>query len=55
MFTGTVLAACSLAAGLVTGRSWSPHLTSRQWWLMSVAGVSALLISWALKVFVLGN
>lgn len=55
MFTGTVLSVGSLAAGLVTGRSWSPHLTSRQWKLLTVFGVSALLISWALKVFVLGN
>ena len=55
LFTGTVLGVGGLAAGLVTGRSWAPHLTSRQWWLLGVAGGSALVLSWALKVFVLGN
>lgn len=55
MFAGTVLGVGGLASGLVTGRSWSQHLTSRQWRLLTVGVVSALAISWALKVFVLGN
>ena len=55
LFAGTVLGMGGLAAGLVTGRTWSPRLTSRQWRLLTIGGVSTLLISWALKVFVLGN
>jgi hypothetical protein len=55
LFTGTILGTAGLAAGLVTGRTWSQQLTSRHWRLLSTFGVSALLISWALKVFILGN
>jgi hypothetical protein len=55
LFAGTVLGAGGLAGGLVTGRSWSPRLTSRQWRLLTIGAVSALAVSWALKVFVLGN
>ncbi len=55
LFMGTILGTAGLAAGLVTGRTWSQQLTSRHWRLLSTFGVSALLISWALKVFVLGN
>ena len=55
LFVGTILGTGGLAAGLVTGRTWSQQLTSRHWRLLSAFGVSALLISWALKVFVLGN
>ena len=55
LFAGTILGAGGLAAGLVTGRTWTPQLTSLQWRLLTFGGVSLLLISWALKVFVLGN
>jgi len=55
LFMGTILGTAGLAAGLVTGRTWSQQLTSRHWRLLSAFAVSALLISWALKVFVLGN
>jgi hypothetical protein len=55
LFMGTILGTAGLAAGLVTGRTWSQQLTSRHWRLLSTFGVSALLISWALKVFILGN
>jgi hypothetical protein len=44
-----------LGAGLVTGRTWSPRLTSRQWHLLAIFATSSVLISWGLKVFVLGN
>jgi hypothetical protein len=44
-----------LGAGLVTGRTWSPRLTSRQWRLLAIFATSSVLISWGLKVFVLGN
>jgi hypothetical protein len=55
LFAGTVLGMGGLAAGLVTSRTWSPRLTSRQWRLLTIFATSTLLISWALKVFVLGN
>ena len=54
-FTGTVIGAGGLAAGLITGHTWSPRLTQRQWRLLTIFGVSALAVSWALKVFILGN
>jgi hypothetical protein len=55
LFAGTILGAGGLAAGLVTGRTWTPQLTARQWHLLMISGISLVLISWALKVFVLGN
>ena len=55
LFAGTLLGMGGLGAGLVSGRTWSPRLTSQQWRLLTIGGVSAVLISWALKVFVLGN
>ncbi len=55
LFAGTGLGMGGLAAGLVTGRTWSPRLTSRQWRLLTIFPTSSVLISWALKVFVLGN
>ncbi len=55
LFAGTGLGMGGLAAGLVTGRTWSPRLTSRQWRLLTIFATSSVLISWALKVFVLGN
>ena len=54
-FTGTVIGAGGLAAGLITGHTWSPRLTPRQWRLLTIFGVSALAVSWALKWFLLGN
>jgi Protein of unknown function (DUF2752) len=55
MFAGTILGVGGLAAGIVTGRSWTQRLTSRQWHLLIAAAVGTIGISWALKVFVLGN
>ena len=55
LFAGTLLGMGGLGAGLVTGRTWSPRLTSRQWRLLAIGVTSTILISWALKVFVLGN
>lgn len=54
-FAGSIFGAGGFAAGLVTGRTWSPRLTSLQWRLVTIGAVSAIAISWALKVFVLGN
>ena len=55
LFAGALLGTGGLAAGLVTGRTWSPRFTARQWRLLTIGGVSAVVVSWALKVFVLGN
>ncbi len=55
LFAGTVLGMGGVAGGLLTGRTWSPRLTSRQWRLLTIFATSSVLISWALKVFVLGN
>jgi len=55
LFAGTVIAAGGLAAGIVTGRTWTPRLSAVQWRLLWIGAASAVLVSWALKVFVLGN
>jgi hypothetical protein len=55
LFVGTLLSAGGLAGGVITGRTWTPRLSRRQWRLLTVFAVSLLLLSWALKVFVLGN
>jgi len=54
-FAGTIMGAGALAADAVTGRTWTPRLTSKQWTLLGIFAGSSILISWALKVFVLGN
>ena len=55
LFAGTFAGVAGLAAGAVTGRTWTPRLSGLQWRLLAVGAVSAISISWALKVFVLGN
>jgi hypothetical protein len=55
LFAGTALGVAGLGAGLVTGRTWTPRLTRLRWRLLIIGVVSAVAISWALKVFVLGN
>jgi hypothetical protein len=55
LFAGTVLGTVGLAVGVVSGRTWTSRLTAVQWRLVWVGVVSAIAISWALKVFVLGN
>jgi hypothetical protein len=55
LFAGTVLGVGGLAAGIVSGRTWTSRLTAMQWKLVAVGAISALLMSWALKWFVLGN
>jgi uncharacterized protein DUF2752 len=55
LFAGAILATVGLAVGVVSGRTWTPRLTSMQWRLVWTGLVSAIAISWALKVFVLGN
>ncbi len=55
LFVGSVFGAAGLALGSVTGRTWTPRLSPLQWRLLWIGAVSTLLMSWALKVFVLGN
>jgi Protein of unknown function (DUF2752) len=55
LFAGTVLGTGGLAAGVLTGRTWTPRLSPNQWRLLGIGAGSAVAVSWALKVFVLGN
>ena len=55
LFAGTLVTVGGLLAGVASGRTWTPRLTRMQWRLLTVGVVSALLVSWALKVFILGN
>ncbi|HYM67400.1 MAG TPA: DUF2752 domain-containing protein [Patescibacteria group bacterium] len=55
LFAGAIVTVGGLATGVVTGRSWTSRLTPAQWRLLAIGAVSAVLVSWALKVFVLGN
>lgn len=55
LFAGTILGAGGLLGGALLGRTWAPRLSARQWYLLGIGAGAALLMSWALKVFVLGN
>ena len=55
LFAGTLAGVAGLAVGIVSGRTWTPRLTPQQWRLLTVSAVSAVAVSWALKIFVLGN
>ena len=55
LFAGTIATVGGLAAGIVTGRTWTPRLSALQWKLVGVIAVSLVLVSWALNWFVLGN
>ena len=55
LFAGTVGAVGGLTALVASGRTWTPRLTQRQWRLLAIGAVAVIAISWALKVFVLGN
>jgi hypothetical protein len=55
MFAGTMAAVAGLAAGVVTGHTWSPRLSSKQWRILAVGAIGAVAVSWALKLVVLGN
>ncbi|HEY4887282.1 MAG TPA: DUF2752 domain-containing protein [Candidatus Dormibacteraeota bacterium] len=54
-FAGTFAGVAGLAAGAVSGRTWTPRLTRMQWRVLALGLGSAVVMSWALKVFVLGN
>jgi hypothetical protein len=55
LFAGTLAGVAALAVGIVSGRTWAPRLTPSQWRVLAIGVVSAVLMSWALKFFVLGN
>ena len=55
LFAGTIVTVGGLAAGIVTGRTWTPRLSALQWKVVGVFAISLVLVSWALKWFVLGN
>ena len=54
-FAGTLVGVGGLIAGAATGRTWTSRLSTMQWRAVSVGVGAAILFSWALKVFVLGN
>jgi len=54
-FAGTFVGVAGLAAGAVSGRTWTPRLTRMQWRVLAIGAGCAIAMSWALKVFVLGN
>jgi hypothetical protein len=54
-FAGTFAGVAALGFGAVTGRTWSPRLTRMQWRLLWIGAAGAIALSWALKVFILGN
>lgn len=55
LFAGTLAGVVGLAAGAVSGRTWTPRLTRDQWRALGFGAGTAVLSSWALKVLVLGN
>ncbi|HSP09886.1 MAG TPA: DUF2752 domain-containing protein [Candidatus Dormibacteraeota bacterium] len=55
LFAGALVGAAGLSAAAITGRTWTPRLTTLQWRVLGVGALSAVLMSWALKVFILGN
>ena len=55
LFAGTVATVGGLVTGAITGRTWTPRLTNAQWKGIGAGVLAAVLLSWALKVFVLGN
>ncbi len=55
LFAGTLAGVAGLVAGAVTGRTWVPRLTGFQWRVLAIGVASAVTVSWALKVFILGN
>jgi hypothetical protein len=55
LFAGSVVGVAGLATGLVTGRTWTPSLNSRQWRMLGIGAATIVALSWTLKVFILGN
>ncbi len=55
LFAGTLAGVAGLAVGAVSGRTWTPKLTRDQWRALGIGVGTAVLVSWVLKVFILGN
>jgi hypothetical protein len=55
LFAGTLAGVAGLVVGAVSGRTWTPRFTRDQWRALGIGVGAAVLLSWALKVFVLGN
>ncbi|HET9782634.1 MAG TPA: DUF2752 domain-containing protein [Candidatus Dormibacteraeota bacterium] len=55
LFAGTFVAIGGLVTGAVSGRTLRPRLSREQWRGLVAGTVAMVVISWALKVFVLGN
>lgn len=55
LFAGTFVAIGGLVTGAISGRTVRPHLSREQWRGILAGTLVTILISWSLKVFVLGN
>lgn len=55
LFAGTFAAIGGLVTGAISGRTLRPRLTREQWRGVIAGGIATVIISWTLKVFVLGN
>ena len=55
LFAGSIAGVGGLVSGAITGRTWTPRLTPAQWKGIGAGAGAVLLVSWALKAFVLGN
>ena len=55
LFAGSFVGGAGLAAAALSGRTWTPRLTRTQWRVLGIGVGSAVALSWALKVFILGN
>ena len=55
LFAGTFAGVAAMAFSAVSGRTWKPRLTRDQWRGVGIGAATAVLLSWMLKVFVLGN
>ena len=55
LFAGTFAAIGGLVTGAISGRTLRPRLTREQWRGVIAGVVATVVISWTLKVFVLGN
>lgn len=55
LFAGTFATVGGLVAGAISGRTLVPRFTGAQWRGIAAGVIATVVISWALKVFVLGN
>src|SRR3982074_2651373 len=55
LFAGSFVGVAGLAGAALSGRTWTPRLTRTQWQVLGIGVGSAVALSWALKVFILGN